>query len=310
MKIAVIGTGYVGLVTGTCFADSGNDVTCVDIDQRQNRPAQRAARFPSTSRASTRWSATTRRPSGCTSRPTWPPRSRRPRSFTWPSARRRATTARPTCRRSGPSSTASRRICGPTRSSSPRAPCRSAPARKIFARLKEHTGRDCDVASNPEFLKEGSAIDDFMKPDRVVVGVRRAEVGDVLRELYKPFLRTEKPFLVDVARKRRDDQVRGQRAALDQDQLHQRNGQPLRADGRRHQRRPPRHRPRQPHRLRVPVPRRRLRRQLLSRRTCGRWCAWPRTTASSRRCCGPSTRSTSTKSESSSKRSTRISAAS
>ena len=67
---------------------------------------------------------------------------------------------------------------------------------KIFRRLKEHTGRDCDVASNPEFLKEGSAIDDFIKPDRVVVGVRRQEVGDVLHELYKPFLRTEKPFLI------------------------------------------------------------------------------------------------------------------
>ena len=52
------------------------------------------------------------------------------------------------------------------------------------------------MASNPEFLKEGAAIDDFMKPDRVVVGVRREEVADVLRELYAPFLRTEKPFLV------------------------------------------------------------------------------------------------------------------
>jgi UDPglucose 6-dehydrogenase len=52
------------------------------------------------------------------------------------------------------------------------------------------------VASNPEFLKEGAAIDDFMKPDRVVVGVRRPEVAEVLRELYAPFLRTEKPFLV------------------------------------------------------------------------------------------------------------------
>ena len=49
---------------------------------------------------------------------------------------------------------------------------------KIFARLKEQTGRDCDVASNPEFLKEGSAIEDFIKPDRVVVGVRRKEVGE------------------------------------------------------------------------------------------------------------------------------------
>jgi len=53
-----------------------------------------------------------------------------------------------------------------------------------------------DVASNPEFLKEGAAIEDCMKPDRVVVGVLRPEVGEVLRELYSPFLRTERPFLV------------------------------------------------------------------------------------------------------------------
>jgi UDPglucose 6-dehydrogenase len=65
----------------------------------------------------------------------------------------------------------------------------------IYERLKKLTGRECDVASNPEFLKEGAAIDDFMKPDRVVVGVRRPEVAAVLRELYAPFLRTEKPFL-------------------------------------------------------------------------------------------------------------------
>jgi UDPglucose 6-dehydrogenase len=52
------------------------------------------------------------------------------------------------------------------------------------------------VASNPEFLKEGAAIEDFQKPDRVVVGVRSAAVGEILRSLYKPFLRTEHPFLV------------------------------------------------------------------------------------------------------------------
>jgi UDPglucose 6-dehydrogenase len=67
---------------------------------------------------------------------------------------------------------------------------------EIYDTLKKLTGRECDVASNPEFLKEGAAINDFMYPDRVVVGVRRAEVGDVLRELYSPFLRTDKPFLV------------------------------------------------------------------------------------------------------------------
>ena len=51
------------------------------------------------------------------------------------------------------------------------------------------------MASNPEFLKEGMAIDDFMKPDRVVVGARRQEVSDVLADLYQPYLRTDKPLL-------------------------------------------------------------------------------------------------------------------
>jgi UDPglucose 6-dehydrogenase len=65
-----------------------------------------------------------------------------------------------------------------------------------FERLKELTGRECHVASNPEFLKEGAAINDFMYPDRVVVGVRDPADAEVLRELYAPFLRTERPFLV------------------------------------------------------------------------------------------------------------------
>jgi UDPglucose 6-dehydrogenase len=68
--------------------------------------------------------------------------------------------------------------------------------RETFERLCELTGRECDVASNPEFLKEGAAINDFMFPDRVVVGVRRPEVAEVLRELYSPFLRTEHPYIV------------------------------------------------------------------------------------------------------------------
>src|SRR5207237_3232299 len=66
---------------------------------------------------------------------------------------------------------------------------------RVAERLAARGCAHVDVASNPEFLKEGAAIDDFMKPDRVVVGVRRPEVGAVLRELYAPFLRTERPFL-------------------------------------------------------------------------------------------------------------------
>jgi UDPglucose 6-dehydrogenase len=66
----------------------------------------------------------------------------------------------------------------------------------IYDRLKGLNQRPYAVASNPEFLKEGAAINDFMYPDRVVVGVRESTTGELLRELYSPFLRTDKPFLV------------------------------------------------------------------------------------------------------------------
>src|SRR5205085_1700020 len=67
--------------------------------------------------------------------------------------------------------------------------------RALSERLTARLGRTAEVASNPEFLKEGAALEDFMKPDRVVVGVRRPEVAELLQELYAPFLRTERPFL-------------------------------------------------------------------------------------------------------------------
>nr|WP_315854393.1 nucleotide sugar dehydrogenase [Frigoriglobus tundricola] len=67
---------------------------------------------------------------------------------------------------------------------------------QVAERLAAAGAPHVDVASNPEFLKEGAAIEDFMRPDRVVVGTRRPEVSEVLRELYAPFLRTERPFLV------------------------------------------------------------------------------------------------------------------
>jgi UDPglucose 6-dehydrogenase len=195
MKIAVIGTGYVGLVSGTCFADSGNDVTCVDIDRakidRLNRgeiPIYEPGleEMVRENQAAERLHFTTDllsavKPAEVVFLAVGTPQSddgAANLSALWSVVESMAAHLRPDA-------------VVVTKGTVPVGTCA-----KIFARLKEHTGRDCDVASNPEFLKEGSAIEDFIKPDRVVVGVRREEVGRLLHELYKPFLRTEKPFLV------------------------------------------------------------------------------------------------------------------
>src|SRR3989304_4116032 len=195
MKIAVIGTGYVGLVTGTCFADSGNDVVCVDIDQKKIDRLNRGdvpiyepglAEMVEHNAGAERLRFTTDlaaaiKPAEVVYLAIGTPQSdsgAADLSALWsvvdgiaPHLRSEAIVV--------------------TKSTVP-----VGTNAKIYARLREHTGRDCDVARNPEFLKEGSAIEDFIKPDRVVVGVRRYEVSRVLYEVYKPFLRTENPFLV------------------------------------------------------------------------------------------------------------------
>ncbi len=195
MKIAVVGTGYVGLVTGTCFADSGNQVTCIDIDEQKiarlnageipifepglqelvehNMQAKRL-RFSTDLSASVRGAQLVFLAVGTPSSHD----GSADLSALWRVVDDLAPHLAP-------------ETIVVTKSTVP-----VGTNAGIFERLKERTGRECDVVSNPEFLKEGAAIDDFMKPDRVVVGVRRSQVADVLRELYAPFLRTEKPFLV------------------------------------------------------------------------------------------------------------------
>jgi len=194
MKIAVIGTGYVGLVTGTCFADSGNDVTCVDIDQAKIDMLNRGelpiyepglAELVERNAASGRLKFTTDLPGAV-----------KPAAIVYlavgtPSAQDGSadlTALWKVVDAIAPHLSATALVV--TKSTVPVGTCTG-----IFKRLKEKLGRECRVASNPEFLKEGAALDDFMKPDRVVVGVREAEDAELLRQLYAPFLRTEKPFL-------------------------------------------------------------------------------------------------------------------
>ena len=195
MRIGVVGTGYVGLVTGTCFADSGNTVTCLDINAEKIARLERgevpiyepgleelvernvkAGRLRFTTDTATAiqaadvvFLAVGTPPSADGSADL---------SALWKVIDTIAPHLRPD-------------VIVVTKSTVPVGTCAG-----IERRLEERTGRGCRVASNPEFLKEGAAIEDFQKPDRVVVGVRTKEVGETLRSLYAPFLRTENPFLV------------------------------------------------------------------------------------------------------------------
>ena len=195
MKIAVIGTGYVGLVTGTCFADSGNDVTCVDIDQRKIEALKRGeipiyepglAELVERNVTDNRLHFTTELAAGVG------PAKLVFLAVGTPSAADGSAdlsnlwaVVDSLAPHLGPKTIVVTKSTVPVGTNS-----------RIYARLREMTGRSCPVASNPEFLKEGAALDDFTKPDRVVVGVREEETADVLKELYSPFLRTDHPFLV------------------------------------------------------------------------------------------------------------------
>jgi len=195
MKIAMVGVGYVGLVTGACFADSGNTVTCIDIDQAKIEGLQRGEipiYEPGLTEIVTRNSAAGRL------------------KFTTdlePAAREAEmiylAVGTPPAEDGSADMTALRTVVdqlAPLMREDAIVVVKStAPVgtnAEIHRRLKELTGGERHVASNPEFLKEGAAVNDFMFPDRVVVGVRSQEVAERLDELYAPFLRTDKPFLV------------------------------------------------------------------------------------------------------------------
>jgi UDPglucose 6-dehydrogenase len=194
MKIAIIGTGYVGLVTGTCFAESGNEVTCIDKDADKIEMLKRGQlpiyepglrELVQRNRREGRLHFTTELNTGVTPAQlvfiaVGTPQSEdgsADLSTLW------AVTDALAAAITGPKIVV-------IKSTVP-----VGTNRAVTERLAARNPHKIDVASNPEFLKEGAAIEDCMKPDRVVVGVRRPETAEVLQDLYAPFLRTERPFL-------------------------------------------------------------------------------------------------------------------
>ena len=195
MKLCVIGTGYVGLVAGTCFAEGGNDVVCVD-----NMPAKidalRQGRVPiyepgleelirrnvSEGRLtfSTDLTDAVKKSVVCFVAVGTP-------SNDDGAADLGAVFA--VAREIARAMDGYRVIV--TKSTVP-----VGTAERLRTEVARHTDHPFDVVSNPEFLKEGAAIEDFMKPDRVVIGATSQRAIDVMRELYEPFVRTGNPILV------------------------------------------------------------------------------------------------------------------
>ena len=195
MNLTVIGTGYVGLVAGTCFAETGNDVVCVDIDEekiamlksgkvpiyepgleeivRRNAEDQRLS-FTNELGSAVKKSEIIFIAVGT------------PQSAT---GHANLSYVEATARSIGKAMNGFKIIV--TKSTVP-----VGTADLIKGWLSEETRQPFAVASNPEFMKEGAAVEDFMKPDRVVLGGDNPEALETLKELYEPFLRTGNPILV------------------------------------------------------------------------------------------------------------------
>ena len=195
MNLCVIGTGYVGLVAGTCFAESGNDVICVDVVKEKIEMLQKG-QIPiyepeldvlvERNSKEGRLTFSTDLESAVNNSKIIFIAVGTPQDRDGSADLQFVLTV---------AAQVGRAMKGykivVTKSTVP-----VGTAEKVRKTIKENTDIPFDVVSNPEFMKEGAAIDDFMKPDRVVIGTDSEEVGEIMRELYAPFVRTEKPIMI------------------------------------------------------------------------------------------------------------------
>ena len=195
MKITVVGTGYVGLVTGTCFAESGHDVVCVDKDEKKiasllqgevpiYEPGLEELIRRNTAEA--RLQFTTNLTEAVDGAKIAFIAVGTPSDHDGSAD---LSAVRAVAKQIGQAMTGPLIIVN--KSTVP-----VGTAKMVTAIVRENTKHEAHVVSNPEFLKEGAAIEDFMRPDRVVIGTDSTEVADVMKDLYSPFLRTGKPIII------------------------------------------------------------------------------------------------------------------
>jgi UDPglucose 6-dehydrogenase len=194
VKIAVIGTGYVGLVVGACLAETGNEVTCADVDQKkidglkqnilpiyepgldslvERNQQQGRIVFTTDVGASVAKAEVVFIAVGT------------PPDEDGSADLRHVLAVADTI-----GANMTRELVVVTKSTVP-----VGTAGKVAAAVGKRAKHPFHMCSNPEFLKEGAALDDFMKPDRVVLGVDSDHARSVMAELYAPFVRTGKPII-------------------------------------------------------------------------------------------------------------------
>jgi UDPglucose 6-dehydrogenase len=195
MKIAVVGSGYVGLVAGACFAENGNEVVCIDKDPAKIRALQRGQipiyepgleEMVRRNRGLKRLTFTTDLAKGvraseivfiAVGTPTGEDGSA--------DLQHVLDVAQDTARAMNGYKVVVNKSTVPV-----------GTAAKVRDILRKETTHPFSVVSNPEFLKQGAAIDDFMKPDRVVIGAEDARAAELMKELYSPFTRTGAPIML------------------------------------------------------------------------------------------------------------------
>lgn len=199
MKITVVGTGYVGLVTGTCFAEVGVDVTCVDIDQKKidNLNNGILPIYEPGLEEMVQRNASKKRLHFSTSLPESILEAEV--AFiavgTPPDEDGSADLKYVLAVAAGIGQHMQKPLVVVTKSTVPVTTAEKV-RKAVQAELDKRGSKlDFYVASNPEFLKEGAAIEDFMKPDRIVVGTDRHEAEEIMRKLYKPFLLNGHPII-------------------------------------------------------------------------------------------------------------------
>jgi UDPglucose 6-dehydrogenase len=195
MNLAVVGAGYVGLVAGTCFAESGNDVICVDIDQKKIEmlKAGKVPIYEPGLEEMVRRNAEEQRLTFTTDLSDAVKKSAiifiavgTPQGA---NGNANLDYVRATAKSIANAMDSFKIIV--TKSTVP-----VGTADQIQQWISEATEQAFAVVSNPEFLKEGAAVEDFMKPDRVVLGGHHAEALEAVKELYEPFVRTGNPILI------------------------------------------------------------------------------------------------------------------